>query len=199
MWYLFKQSLVPFAYLFFSATIASGVFSIEGCDPIIAFVLLLINAGLYVFVVWSLLAKEGEKGFTARQTNDYNRKRIIETGEDLPLNIAEEYTWWKGFAVGGIIIAPLVILMLIHTIFLLAGSPIVGTGAITSFAYMVIFAFTRIGATATVGIYDYYWTLLCIPFILSITGFAYIMGAKKKERQQKSIEQIKNNIRGDKV
>lgn len=198
MWYLLKQALVPIAYLFFSAIIASGVFSIDGCDPIIALMLLLVNAGLYIFVVWSLLAKEGEKGLVAQQTNDFNRKRIIETGEDLPLKLAEEYTWWKGFAVGGIISAPLVILIIIHTIFLLAGMPNVAIGAIASFVYMVVFSFTRIGVTTTVGIYDYYWTLLFIPLILAITGFSYIAGARRKVRQQEEIEQIKKTIHGDK-
>ncbi len=198
MWYLIKQALVPVAYLFFSAIIASGVFSIEGCDPIIALALLLVNLGLYVFVVWSLLAKEGEKGYTALQTNDFNRRRIIETGEDLPLSVAEEFSWWKGFVVGAIISAPLVVLIIIHTIFLIAGMPNVAIGAITSFVYMVVFAFTRIGVTTVVGVCDYYWTLVFIPFILFITGVPYILGARRKERQQDAIKEIQKNIHGDK-
>lgn len=197
MWYLTKQALIPLAYLLFAATIASGVYSIENCPTALIIVLLILNLALYLFVVITLSAKEGETGYNVLITNDANRRMIIQTGEDLPLKHAEEYAPWKGFAIGGIISLPLIILLLIHTIFLLTGSPNEVPGAIASFLYMVVFAFTRIEITSTVGMYDYYSALLFVPVVCLACGVAYIYGAMKIERQQRMIKKIHKEIHGD--
>ena len=105
MWYLIKQALIPIAYLFISSIIATGVFSIENCDPFIIVLLLSLNLIIYLFVVITLYSKEGADAYAVRLSNDVTRKRIIETGADLPLNTSKEYAPWKGFAFGGVISA----------------------------------------------------------------------------------------------
>lgn len=198
MWYLIKQALIPIAYLFFSAIIAMGVFSIDGCDPIIMIILLLVNLGIYIFVVVTLTNKEGNKGYTVLVSNDKNRERIVETGEDLPLRKAEEYKVWKGFAIGAIICAPLIVLMIIHTILIFAVGPqSADAGAIASFIYSLTYSFSRVFATADVGALDYYWSLTFIPISLLSAGIPYILGAKKAEGQQQMIKEIHKNIHGE--
>lgn len=205
MWYLIKQSLIPFAYLLCGLVIAGGAFSISD-NAIIQIAILTVNLGLFLFVVFTLCKKEGENGYMALVNNDINRKRIVETGEDLPLKVAEEYTAWKGFAIGGIICFPLVIMIIIHTILIFAVDPtqtLAGVGA--SILYMVVFAFTRVGVVMPEDItqmaidpYMYYWTLIAIPIILLATGIPYILGAKKVERQQQQIKETHRAIHGEK-
>ena len=148
-------------------------------------------------MVITLCAKEGSTGYGVRLTNDANRRIIVQTGEDLPLKRAEEYAPWKGFAIGGIICIPLVILMIIHTIFIIAGQPNEVPGAIASFVYMVVYAFTRLDLNSAVGIYDYYYTLLFVPVVCLSSGISYIFGAMKIERQQRMIKKIHKEIHGD--
>lgn len=198
MWYLIKQAFIPIAYLLFSSIIATGVFSIENCDPFIIVTLLIINLLFYFLVVATLYGKEGEEAYTVRLSNDVTRKRIIETGADLPLNLTKEYAPWKGFAFGGIISIPLVILLIIHTVFVLSGSNEMGAGAIAAFLYMVVFAFARIDLSVEIVTYDYYVMLIFIPLVVIVSGLSYIRGARKLERQQKRIKETQQEIYGGK-
>ncbi len=204
MWYLIKQSLIPLAYLLFGTAIAGGAFSISN-SPAVQIVILALNLGLFLFVVVTLIKKEGEKGYMTLVNNDVSRRRIVETGEDLPLKVAEEYKVWKGFAIGGVICFPLVIMIIVHTILILAVNPTQTlAGVCASILYMVVFAFARVGVVMPEDVtqipvdpYMYYWTLIAIPIILLATGIPYILGAKKIEKQQQQIKETHLSIHGE--
>lgn len=207
MWYLIKQSFIPFGYLLFSTTIATGVFSIQGCSPFLRAILLFLNLALYSYVVISICYTEGRKGLKVRISNDINRKRIIETGEELPLKHSEEYAPWKGFAIGGVIVSPLIILMICHTILLIAtNGQNYGAGSVASILYLVVFAFFKIDLVVpekvdqvvqVIAAGDFYYALFAIPVILLITGIPYIIGAKKVEQEQEKIKELQKEIHGE--
>ena len=205
MKYLIKQAVLPFIYLFFTALTAFGILCI-GNDLIwLKVVLNVLNAGLYVLIVALASYKDGQDSLKVRIANDLEREQIIRTGENRPLKLAEEYKPWKGFVIGGVACAPLVILLLIHTILIFAvGTNYVGAGAIAGFVYMIIFAFTRMnlpavaeGVSVVVDPFMYYWTLFAIPLIVLSVGIPYILGAKKIELQQERIKAKHRSIYGD--
>lgn len=205
MWFYIKQSFISFCYLFFAAMIAISIMAIT--DPSLVwlkYVLLVLNVALYVFIVAATSYKDGQNALKARVANDLERMRIIETGEELPLKLKEEYKAWKGFLFGGISCVPLVVLLLIHTVLIFAVGPNnTGAGVIASFIYMMVFAFTRANipvvedAPIVVDPYMYYWALLAIPVIVLTVGISYILGAKKIERQQEMIKAKHRAIYGE--
>lgn len=201
MWYYVKQGLLPFIYLFFTAITAFGILCIEGLVWL-KVLLLLLNIGLYVFIVSAASFKDGQEALKVRIANDLERMQIVRTGESLPLKLKEEYKPWKGFFHGFIACIPLVILLIIHTVVMLTGGGN-GAGAIAGFIYMMVFAFSRVnintGATAATPINPtiYYWSLLAIPVIVLATGIAYILGGKKIELQQQRIREKQRSIYGE--
>lgn len=201
MWYYVKQGLLPFIYLFFTAITAFGILCIEGLVWL-KVVLLLLNIGLYVFIVSAASFKDGQEALKVRIANDLERMQIVRTGESLPLKLKEEYKPWKGFFHGFIACIPLVVLLIVHTIVMLTGGGN-GAGAIAGFIYMMVFAFSRVnintGATAATPINPtiYYWSLLAIPVIVLATGIAYILGGKKIELQQQRIREKQRSIYGE--
>ena len=201
MWYYVKQGLLPFIYLFFTAITAFGILCIEGLVWL-KVLLLLLNIGLYVFIVSAASFKDGQEALKLRIANDLERMQIVRTGESLPLKLKEEYKPWKGFFHGFIACIPLVILLIIHTVVMLTGGGN-GAGAIAGFIYMMVFAFSRVnintGATAATPINPtiYYWSLLAIPVIVLAPGIAYILGGKKIELQQQRIREKQRRIYGE--
>lgn len=201
MWYYIKQGLLPFIYLFFTAITAFGILCIEGLVWL-KVLFLLLNIGLYVFIVSAASFKDGQEALKVRIANDLERMQIVRTGESLPLKLKEEYKPWKGFFHGFIACIPLVILLIIHTVVMLTGGGN-GAGAIAGFIYMMVFAFSRVnintGATAATPINPtiYYWSLLAIPVIVLATGIAYILGGKKIELQQQRIREKQRSIYGE--
>ena len=201
MWYYVKQGLLPFVYLFFTAITAFGILCIEGLVWL-KVLLLLLNIGLYVFIVSAASFKDGQEALKVRIANDLERMQIVRTGESLPLKLKEEYKPWKGFFHGFIACVPLVVLLIVHTIVMLTGGGN-GAGAIAGFIYMMVFAFSRVnigtGATAATPINPaiYYWSLLAIPVIVLATGISYILGGKKIELQQQRIREKQRRIYGE--
>ena len=130
MWYYVKQALLPFIYLFFNAITAFGIICIQGADLTwLRILLLILNIGLYCVIVCAASYKDGQEALKVRIANDLERVQIVKTGESLPLKLKEEYKPWKGFLFGLIACAPLVILLLIHTI-VVASSGSVAVGGI---------------------------------------------------------------------
>lgn len=205
MWFYIKQAFISFCYLFFAAIIAISIMGISDQSLLwLRYVLLALNVALYVVIVASTSYKDGQNALKARVANDLERLQIVKTGEDRPLKLKEEYKVWKGFFVGGISCIPLVVLLLIHTILILTAGPTVnGAGAIASFIYMMVFAFTRAHIFAVEGMtivpdpYMYYWALLAIPVIILTVGIGYMLGAKKIERQQEMIKAKHRSIYGE--
>lgn len=198
MWHYIKQAFIPFIYLLFLAVSAVGVLMISDQLIWLKVVLLILNLGLYVFVVGLISNKEGQIGYKALLANDMERMIIIKTGEDRPLKIHQEYAWWKGFLVGAVTCAPLVILLIVHLIlFYTAGPQYNGAGTIGSFIYMVFAGFAKIDSRVPIAQWQYYFTLISIPIMMAITGIPYIIGAKKMEKQQEQIAERQRQIYGE--
>ena len=211
MKYYLSHALLGLLYLFFSAITAFAILMIEGLIWL-KVILLVLNLGLYIFIVATVAKKDGEDALKVRIANDLERCVIIQTGEDIPLKKGE-FKWWKGFVIGGVVCAPLVILLLIHTVLIIVNPTMTGAGAIAGFLYMMIFAFFRMdvvvaeNVNATVGgavqtnmplsAGFFYWSLIAIPVIVLTIGIAYYLGGKKIELQQQKIKEKQRLLSGE--
>jgi len=206
MWYYIKQSIMPLLYLLFSAIIAISILCLGNDLMWLKYVLLVLNVGLYVFIIGSISYKDGQTALKTRIANDLEREQIIKTGEMRPLKLKEEYKVWKGFVFGAIACAPLIILLIIHTILTLTvGAESNGAGVIASFIYMMMFAFSRAhvapvaegSAPVVIDPNMYYWALLALPVIILTVGIGYMLGAMSIERQQRMIREKQRRIYGE--
>ncbi|MBQ7348903.1 MAG: hypothetical protein IJW47_02800 [Clostridia bacterium] len=198
MKYLLKLSIIPIVYLLFEAMIALGILTIGDNLLWLKIVLSILNLGLYAVIVWSICFKEGEKALKVRLANDLERMQIIRTGEDRPLKLKEEYKTWKGFAIGLITCAPMVILLIVHTILISVNPAWTGAGAIVNFVYLVFNAFIHLNLETTVyAPWQFYFNLIALIIIPLITGISYMLGAKKIELQQEKIREKQRQIYGD--
>ena len=208
MWHYVKQAGIPFLYLLFMTMTSIGILGIEGLVWL-KVLLNILSFGLYAVIVVGTSYKEGQLALKARIANDLERVQIIRTGEDRPLKLKEEYKHWKGFLTGFITCVPLIVLLIIHTILILAlGEEYKGAGIIASIIYMVFFAFFRMNVStqtdangnavaAEVPATIYYWTLIAIPVIMLLTGIPYILGARKIQQQQDRIKEKQRQIYGE--
>ena len=119
-WHYVKSAMVPFLYLIFMAFIAMGIVMINDNLLYLKIILSVLNISFYAYIVAMVFYKDGETALKTRLANDLERVQIVKTGEDRPLKLIEEYKPWKGFVIGGVACAPLVILLLIHTILICA-------------------------------------------------------------------------------
>ena len=201
MKYYLKQGLFPFIYIVFMIITSVSILSIHDLVWLKA-ILAVLNVGLFGLIAALMAFQEGENSVKVQMANDAERREIIRTGEDRPLKLHEEYKAWKGFLFGFISCCPLVILLLLHTLlYLVAGITVFGT--ISAVIYVMFFAFFRLGVSADSGAtlpwYTYYGTLIALPIVMTIMGVAYILGAKKIERQQEMIKAKQREIYGDKI
>ena len=211
MKYYISHALLACLYLFFTAITAFAILLIQ--DLIwLKVILLLLNLGLYVFIVATVAKKDGEDALKVRLANDLERKVIIQTGEDIQLKKGE-FAWWKGFAIGGVVCVPLVVLLIIHAILTSIDPTKTGAGAIAGFLYMMVFAFFRMDVvmsdTVNTTMSDavqtnipiqpefFYWTLLAIPVIVLSIGVAYYLGGRKIELQQQKIKEKQRMLSGE--
>ena len=195
MWYSIKQSLLPFIYLIFTAITAFGIMAIENMVWL-QILLNTLNVALYMVIITAASYKDGQAALKVRLANDLEREQIIRTGEMRPLRLKEEYKPWKGFLYGGIACAPLIILLIIHTILVSINPTLIGAGAIASFIYLMIYAYVAFLGVIP-GPYTHYLTLLAVPVIVLSVGIPYILGAKKVELQQERIREKHRKIYGD--
>lgn len=197
MKYYIKNAVLPFVYLFFMAITAFGILTIGDNLLWLKYVLLVLNLGLYVFIVCAYGYKMGQDALKTRNANDLERKQIILTGELRPLKLDEEYKPYKGALIGATACAPLIILLLLHTVLGLCG---VGNGAgiIASLVYLCFFAFFRAsGSVAQATFGTYYITLIAVPVIVAAMGISYFLGARKIELQYKKIKENQRRIYGE--
>ena len=193
------------------AAIAFGILAIQGLLWL-KIILCVANLALYGVVICAAAFKDGQDAMKAQIANDLERREIIRTGEDRPLKIHEEYKPWKGFVFGFISCVPLIVLLAVHTIVYLATGSYVGIGAIAGVIYLMFFVFFRLNASvaaesATEGAaestavatpwYLYYGALIALPIVMTMTGVAYILGARKIKLQQKMIKEKQRQIYGD--
>ena len=134
---------------------------------------------------------------------NFERKIIIRTGENRPLDLIGEYKVWKGFLIGAVACIPVVLLLLIHTILVAIDPTQTGVGTLVSFLYMCVFAFYRINviqtgwdsmdqslaANATIAPELYYVTLLMIPILILTIGIGYFLGAKREELKNRRLKE----------
>ncbi len=201
IWFYIKEIFLPLVYTGLASLIALGILGIENERLVwLKVVLLILNIALLLFIVATNFFKEGEKALKVRIANDFEREHIVLTGENRALQINEEYKPWKGFLIGFISCAPLVILMLVHTVLLIAGVES-KAGAIASFIYLLVFGFNCLDLSAlsstTITVTQPYITLIFIPIMVLAVGFSYMLGARKVELQQQRIKKIHREIYGE--
>jgi hypothetical protein len=189
----------PTMYTIFSSIIAFAILCIQdkGLDWL-KVVLLLLNVGLFGFIIVVNYFKEGEKAYRVRLSNDLERINIINTGEDRPINRNGEYKPWKGFLIAGVACIPLVLIMIAHAIVILfVDADLSAVGGIASFVYMAFFGFFWLDTSLTIPVGMYFLNLIYVPILLALTGVPYIMGAKKIELQQEKIKETHRQIYGE--
>lgn len=199
MKFYLKMAILPFLYIFFSAMLGLGIILIDQNLVFLQYALCCVNLAFYVLVVGIAGNKDGQKAIKVRNQNDQFRRVIIETGEDLPLNLHEEYKPWKGFVIGLIACIPSVLLIIIHVILNLTNPvPNYGFGVAGGVLSIVVFSFFMVSTVAKSWTY-YLFVLLIIPFVTCTYGGFYVMGASKAQKQYDKINQIQQTIHGDKV
>jgi hypothetical protein len=193
-----KQLFLPVMYTIFAMCIALGILCIT--DPSLLWlkvVLLVLNLGLLGFIFVVNYEKEGEKALKVRIANDFERRHIIETGDDRPLNLCAEYKPWKGFVIGIVACAPLLLLLIAHTIVILIDPEYLIIGGVSSFMYMSVFGFYFIDTSIKLTAASFYFSLVYVPFAVCTIGIPYYFGGKKIEAQQRAIEQKHREIYGE--
>lgn len=209
MKYYIGRSIFALVYLFFSAIIAFSIICIK--DLLwLKVILLILNVALFVYIVGAVSLKDGEEALKVRIANDLERAIIVRTGEDRPLK-KNEFKPYKGFLIGFTVCIPLLVLLIVHTMFILINpqDPNITAGAIASFLYMFVFAFFRIdvvtaqvaeGAAEAVSVLAptfFYWSLLAIPVIVLAMGLGYYLGGRKIEMQQQRIKEKQRLLSGE--
>ncbi len=196
--YYVKQALFGFVYLLFLAVSALGIMLIENIALVI--VLLCLNLGLFIFLMFMYFIKEGEHAKEIKRANDLERREIIRTGEDRPLKEIQEYKPWKGFLTGALMAVPLLVFLLLYAlIYACGGSENNFAGAVANFMYTPFFAFISVllpeGATLSFG--QYFIILYCIPFLSASAGVPYLIGAKKQQKKYDKIMDKQRMLYGD--
>lgn len=195
MGFYIKKALFPFVYLFFMAITAFGILCINGLLWL-KILLCALNLALYGFIVFSVMFKEGEESVKAQRDNDVERREMVRTGIVRPLKLKEEYKPWKGFFIGFLICVPLLVMLLIHTVILIAGGTSRVVGAIGGIVYFVFFVFFNFG-TETLSMSAYYGALVAVPFMVLLCGIAYCLGARKVQLQLRRINDRQRQIYGE--
>ncbi|MBE7087015.1 MAG: hypothetical protein E7369_01795 [Clostridiales bacterium] len=201
MKYYLKQSGFLILYNLFMTVIAFAILMIPGDDLLWLRLLLCgLNISLYLVIVAMTFFNEGREALKVRHANDLNRREIIRTGEDLPLKVAEEYKPWKGYFMGGLIGAPIIICLFIHTILIIISSNLVGAGGVAGLIYMSFFApISTIANVDVLAWWHYYILLYALPILSATAGIAYRLGGDKQQRQYDMIEDKQRQIYGGKV
>lgn len=195
MTFYFKRAILPWVYLVFMMVMTLSVHAIE--SAVLKYVLISATLLLYLFIVGSISYKDGEKALKVRIKNDIERRNIVETGEDRHLDLVEEYKFYKGFLIALVTSFPLLVLLILHTIFIPTSNGMTTTfGTIANVLYSIIFNFFRV-SNNSLTVYTTYWTLLYVPAMMLAVGMPYILGAKSVERQQEQIKDIHKQIYGE--
>ena len=196
MKFYLKMALLPFVYLLFTAMIGLGVMLLEDDLMWLQIALSATNTIFYGIIVSVAGYKDGQKALRVREQNDTFRKRIVQTGEDIPLNVIEEYTPWKGFFIGFLSCVPVLILLAIHFISNIGQAvPDNTVGMIAGIISMVVFGYMFCFKSIAFG--QYAISFLVVPLVCGLYGGFYLLGAKKERAGYDEIRRIKREIHGD--
>ena len=159
--------------------------------------LLFVCLAFLVFVLGLVSFGEGKKAMRVRNGNDAIRKRIIETGDDIELNLSGEFKVYKGFLFGIIVISPLLILLVLHGIAMLSiGQGIGIVETLIKYAgglfHMIFVALS--GITSSAG---YFGALIGVPIMVGTAGLFYYLGGRKEELVMNSFKQRHEEIYGE--
>ncbi len=194
MKYYLKLSVIPFLYLFFQSTISIAIFGLK--SQVFGLILLALNALIFVFTICVFSFKNGESAYKVLLLNDAERRIIVETGTDRPINVKEEYSPFKGAILGIFPLIPLLVLMLVHLIIYLCGSDYSGIGAICAFLYKMPFAFFEyLGYKITST--TCFLTLLSVPVVFFPIYISYNMGARRARLMHEKFEEQKKYLHGE--
>lgn len=198
MKYLIKNSVFGLVYLFVMDFVAILIYYID--NQALQIVLAFAAVAFYCFVLGYLTSKEGETAFDVLHNNDMQRRFMVKTGELVDIDASAEYKPYKGFIMGLLICAPMVLLLIIHLILgLLSGGTLNGAGAATTLGYFLFYAvYGSIVSLEKVLTFGEYFILLYALVVTSVTtGVSYIIGAKKSQKKYDKIEQKRREIYGD--
>ena len=196
--YYVKKAMIGFVYLIFSAVVAYGILFIPGL-PWLKIILLILNLGLYSYVLAQTAFQDGQTAYKVRLTNDLNRKQIVLTGEDIPIDTKKEFKTYKGFMIGFVICVPLIILLVIHAIVTSSNPSNQSFAETASFIYLMFYAFAGVNVKVenVFAMVSPYWALLAVPVIVFIQGFFFYLGGRKIELQQEMIKEKHKMIHGE--
>ncbi len=205
LWQFFKKMLFPLSYATIMIMASMSISLLDETKLLwLKYLLYAVALALYIIVIGAIEYKAGSDEYKIRHLNDVERIKIVETGEERPLNLVKEYKPWKGFYYGISPCVPLIILMIIQTILLFTGNPEqpqLWPGTVASYIYIVIFAFFRPNieayTTFAQGL-NYYYLLVAIPFHIILFGVAYLLGARREKKLYAMVDAKQKAIHGDK-
>ncbi|MBR2870564.1 MAG: hypothetical protein IKB98_04230 [Clostridia bacterium] len=196
MKYYLKMAFMPFVFLLFTAMLGLGIILLDEDMAILQYLLCVVNTAFYSVLMSVGGFKDGQNALKIRMQNDTYRRRIIETGEDLPLQLREEYKPWKGYVIGLIAAIPATFLTLLHFVINIGATvPDNSMGMISGIINMVVFGYFMVDGVVLFG--EYAFSLLYIPFICLVYGLFYQLGANKMQKQYDKIHETHRAIYGD--
>ena len=198
MKFYLKKAIIGLAYLLFSAVTAYAILFIPDLVGL-KIALLVLNLSLYCYVLAVTAFQDGQTAYKVRLANDLNRKQIILTGDDIPLDKQNEYKHYKGFVIGLIICIPVIVLIGIHAILMATNSSNQDFGLVASYIYMMVYAFAglHVKVENLFNVVSPYWNLLAIPVIILVQGVFFYLGGRKIELQQEMIREKHRMIHGE--
>lgn len=197
--FYFKEAFITNMYFVIFALIDLGILCIDDSAMTLKIVLCAIDLLGFMFIIGLMFFKEGETAAKVRRGNDLNREQIVRTGREYPINVAEEYKWWKGFFIGLCSCLPLILMMIIHFLLGIGDKPNDAAGGLAALLYIVVFSFLMVNSKVKLVHSQYYFTLLAIPATVLAIGVGYILGARKAEKDYAKIRERHRAIHGDSV
>lgn len=197
MSYYFKKTIWAIMYLVLTVAFGFGIMFVGTNHDIPKLIASLLNLGLFTVAMVLVFYKEGKRAYHTLLENDLTRKRIIETGKDLPIKRAEEYKAYKGFMIGVFVCLPLILLLIAHLIVSLATDGQVTTlGIISGFAYLIFYEPFAIFFHGEVYWHSFMITLYAVPYVSLAIGLPYYFGARAKRLEREEIEKTNKQIYG---
>ena len=195
--YFLKQGVFPFVYLILMSISAIAINAIEGLLPL-KIALGILNLLLYWLVIGIVSFRDGQDAYNILLANDALRRRIIATGDDIELNTAKEYKWWKGAMAGLFACIPLIIMLIIHLILTLVNPANAGAGSVAGLVYAVTNIFLQLAyGSLNLPANAYFLLFLTIPIFMFMTMSAYYIGARKVIARQHIVEKKRKEIYGE--
>ena len=194
MFSYFKAPLFSFVFLLMFAISGFAVEFIETLwlKILLGSVLIL----FYLFVVFIVFFTEGAQALKIRHANDDDRYEMVKTGEERYINETAEYKPFKGFLMGGIVCAPMIIFLLIHVIIMLSGGTNLFFGQAAGFVYTVFYCIPTATITQA-SVWQYLYVLYALPLLVGVGGIGYILGARKQQAIYDKSEETKKKIYGE--